>query len=65
MIPSYKGAVEAPAVPAMNPDDALELRFKQLTEQVHQLRDSIEYMNRERNRLKSEVEQLKNFINRQ
>ena len=64
MIPSYKGAVESAATPAIDPNDTLELRLKQLTEQVHQLRDSVEYMNRERNRLKSEVEELKNFINR-
>jgi predicted RNase H-like nuclease (RuvC/YqgF family) len=64
MIPAYSEEVKI----HVHEKDAdflpLEQQVRQLQEQFRILQESVEYMNRERARLKSDLDQLRNAINR-
>lgn len=61
MIPSYKEEVNI-TIQEKAQDQSLEQQVKDLQEQVRILRESIDYITREKSRLKSDVELLKNRI---
>lgn len=64
MIPAYSEEVKIQIQekdPSLLP---LEQQIRQLQEQVRILQESVEYANRERSRLKSDLEQIKNVISR-
>jgi phage shock protein A len=63
MIPAYSEDVKI-TIKEQNNDGSLENQVKELHEQVRLLRETVEYMNRERTRLKQEVEQIKNALSR-
>jgi regulator of replication initiation timing len=63
MIPAYSEDVKI-TIKEQNNDGSLENQVKQLHEQVRLLKETVEYMNRERTRLKQEVEQIKNALSR-
>ena len=64
MIPAYSEEVKITIKDhALDPN--LETRVKELHEQVRLLTETVEYMNRERSRMKSELDQLRAAINRQ
>jgi phage shock protein A len=63
MIPAYSEEVKI-TIKEQNNDGSLENQVKQLHEQVRLLTETVEYMNRERTRLKQEVEQIKNALSR-
>jgi regulator of replication initiation timing len=63
MIPAYSEDVKI-TIKEQNNDGSLENQVKQLNEQVRLLKETVEYMNRERTRLKQEVEQIKNALSR-
>jgi regulator of replication initiation timing len=63
MIPAYSEEVKI-TIKEQNNDGSLENQVKQLHEQVRLLKETVEYMNRERTRLKQEVEQIKNALSR-
>lgn len=61
MIPSYSEEVKI-TVHENNDNLTIQQELAQLKEQVRQLHETVEYINRERIRLKSELEQVKSFI---
>jgi regulator of replication initiation timing len=63
MIPAYKEEVKI-TIKESDPNSPLEQQVRQLQDQVRQLIETVEYMNRERGRLKSEVEELKHRFNK-
>lgn len=63
MIPAYSKKIDLPQkVDTSNA--SLEEQVSHLSEQVRILRDTVEYMNREKSRLKSEVESLRSYISK-
>ena len=64
MIPAYSEEVKI-TIKDQGLDPNLETRVKELHEQVRLLTETVEYMNRERSRMKSEMDQLRAAINRQ
>jgi|LauGreDrversion4_2_1035121.scaffolds.fasta_scaffold270448_2 predicted RNase H-like nuclease (RuvC/YqgF family) len=64
MIPAYSEEVKI-TIKEQSLDPNLETRVKELHEQVRLLTETVEYMNRERSRMKSELDQLRAAINRQ
>ena len=64
MIPAYSEEVKI-TIKEQGLDPNLETRVKELHEQVRLLTETVEYMNRERSRMKSEMDQLRAAINRQ
>ena len=64
MIPAYSEEVKI-TIKEQTLDPNLETRVKELHEQVRLLTETVEYMNRERSRMKSELDQLRAAINRQ
>ena len=64
MIPAYSEEVKI-TIKDQALDPNLETRVKELHEQVRLLTETVEYMNRERSRMKSELDQLRAAINRQ
>ena len=64
MIPAYSEEVKI-TIKEQGLDPNLETRVKELHEQVRLLTETVEYMNRERSRMKSELDQLRATINRQ
>ena len=64
MIPAYSEEVKI-TIKEQGLDPNLETRVKELHEQVRLLTETVEYMNRERIRMKSELDQLRAAINRQ
>jgi|GEM_PF-4013728 predicted RNase H-like nuclease (RuvC/YqgF family) len=64
MIPAYSEEVKI-TIKEQGLDPNLETRVKELHEQVRLLTETVEYMNRERSRMKSELDQLRAAINRQ
>ena len=64
MIPAYSEEVKI-TIKDKPLDPNLETRVKELHEQVRLLTETVEYMNRDRSRMKSEIEQLRSAINRQ
>jgi predicted RNase H-like nuclease (RuvC/YqgF family) len=64
MIPAYSEEVKI-TIKDQGLDPNLETRVKELHEQVRLLTETVEYMNRERSRMKSELDQLRAAINRQ
>ena len=64
MIPAYSEEVKI-TIKEQSLDPNLETRVKELHEQVRLLTETVEYMNRERSRMKSEMDQLRAAINRQ
>jgi regulator of replication initiation timing len=64
MIPAYSEEVKI-TIKDHVLDPNLETRVKELHEQVRLLTETVEYMNRERSRMKSELDQLRAAINRQ
>jgi predicted RNase H-like nuclease (RuvC/YqgF family) len=63
MIPAYSEQVKITVVEdqGLGP---IEEQIKQLREQVRQLSETVEFVNRERSRLKAEVESLKSMFNK-
>jgi predicted RNase H-like nuclease (RuvC/YqgF family) len=64
MIPAYSEEVKI-TIKEQGLDPNLETRVKELHEQVRLLTETVEYMNRERSRMKSDLDQLRAAINRQ
>jgi len=64
MIPAYSEEIKI-TIKEQGLDPNLETRVKELHEQVRLLTETVEYMNRERSRMKSELDQLRATINRQ
>lgn len=63
MIPAYNKEIPKTEKP-QDVNTSLEEQVQHLQEQVRILRDSIEYSNRERSRMKSEIDSLRYEINR-
>jgi predicted RNase H-like nuclease (RuvC/YqgF family) len=63
MIPAYSEEVKITVVERSN-DKTLEQQVADLREQVRQLQETVEYINRERSRLKSDLESLRYSINK-
>lgn len=64
MIPAYSEEVKI-QVHEKNTDLLpLEQQVRQLQEQVRVLQESVDFINREKSRLKSELDQIRNVINR-
>ena len=63
MIPAYSKEIQTLETPK-GVDISLEEQVKLLHEQVRILRETIDYVNRERSRMKGEIESLKAHINR-
>lgn len=64
MIPAYSEEVKIQVVEKDAGLLTLEQQVSQLREQVRQLQETVEYMNREKMRLKSDLDTLKNLIQR-
>lgn len=65
MIPSYKEEVKITVVDQKAVDDRdLLSQINELKEQVRQLSEMVNYMDRERSRVKSELENIKGVISR-
>jgi hypothetical protein len=64
MIPAYSEEVKI-TIKEQGLDPNLETRVKELHEQVRLLTETVEYMNRDRIRMKSELDQLRAAFNRQ
>jgi predicted RNase H-like nuclease (RuvC/YqgF family) len=63
MIPAYSEEVKITVVERSS-DKTLEQQVADLREQVRQLQETVEYINRERSRLKSDLESLRYSINK-
>jgi phage shock protein A len=63
MIPAYSEEVKITVKEPGNKTD-LEPQVRQLQEQVRQLIETVEYMNRERSRLKADIDILKSKLNK-
>jgi predicted RNase H-like nuclease (RuvC/YqgF family) len=63
MIPAYSEEVKITI--KEDPNAPLVQQVKELHEQVRLLTETVEYMNRERSRMKSDLDQLRAAINRQ
>jgi len=61
MIPSYSEEVKI-TIAENDSNLTIQQELAQLKEQVRQLYETVEYINRERSRLKSELEQVKSFL---
>jgi predicted RNase H-like nuclease (RuvC/YqgF family) len=64
MIPSYKEEVKITVIESSR-ELSLEQQVKELQEQVRILKESIDYINREKSRLKSDIDLLKQSARRQ
>jgi len=64
MIPAYKEEVKITVVEAPKPQGNLEEQVRQLQEQVHRLTETVNYMERERQRLKGELDIVKSKISK-
>jgi predicted RNase H-like nuclease (RuvC/YqgF family) len=64
MIPAYSEEVKIKVI-EKNDNSTLEQQVRELHEQVRLLTETVEYMNRERSRLKSELDTIRASINRQ
>jgi predicted RNase H-like nuclease (RuvC/YqgF family) len=64
MIPAYSEEVKIKVI-EKNDNSTLEQQVRELHEQVRLLTETVEYMNRERSRLKSELDIIRASINRQ
>ena len=64
MIPAYSEQVNIKVI-EKSENLPLEQQVNNLEEQVRLLKETVEYMNRERSRMKSEIESLNARINRQ
>jgi hypothetical protein len=62
VLPSYSENVNIKIVEKDGGDQDTQIR--ELKEQIQQLRDTIEYMNRERVRMKNDIESMKTMISR-
>ena len=63
MIPAYTQPVDIPEIPHES-DTSVDQQIQSLQNQVMQLRQSVDYLLRENNRLKSDVQTLTHAINR-
>jgi regulator of replication initiation timing len=61
VIPSYKEEVKI-SIQEKSQDLSFEQQIKDLQEQVRVLRESVDYITREKSRMKSEIDQLKNRL---
>lgn len=61
MIPSYKEEVKITVIEQPKTDDTT---FESLRSEIRQLKLMLEYQDRERQRLKNEIEDLKHMIRR-
>lgn len=65
MIPSYKEEVKITVVDQKEDEDKnLLAQINELKDQVRQLSEMVNYMDRERSRIKSELENIKGVISR-
>lgn len=64
MIPAYSEEVKITVVEVSNPGSNLEEQVQLLHEQVRRLTETVHYMERERQRFKSELETIKLKINK-
>lgn len=65
MIPSYKEEVKITVVDQKEDGDKnLLAQINELKDQVRQLSEMVNYMDRERSRIKSELENIKGVISR-
>jgi len=64
MIPAYSEQVNI-KVMETSENLSLEKQVNNLEEQVRLLKETVEYMNRERSRMKSEIESLNARLNKQ
>lgn len=63
MIPAYSEEVKITVVES-DKNASVEQKLQQLQEQVNRLTEAFDYINRERSRLKAEVESLRSMISR-
>ncbi len=64
MIPAYNEEVKIEVKEKDTNLLPLEQQIRQLQEHMRQLQETVEFMNRERSRLKSELDQIKNLMGR-
>lgn len=64
MIPSYKEEVKITIKEQTRSVDDLEGKVQQLEERVRQLYETVQYMERERVRLKADMESMKSHLSR-
>ncbi len=64
MIPAYKEDVKITIVEQTQQANDLEKKVQHLEERVRQLFETVQYMERERSRLKGEIDTLKHQLNR-
>lgn len=65
MIPSYKEEINITVIEGSKSESSLEDQVRQLQNQVQRLFETVNYMERERQRLKGEIETLKSRMNRE
>jgi predicted nuclease with TOPRIM domain len=65
MIPSYKEEVKITVVDQQKEDRELSVQIDELKEKVRQLTEMINYIDRERSRIKSDLDSIKNIISKQ
>jgi phage shock protein A len=64
MIPAYNEKIEPMPIVEDPTKQSVEQQIRMLQEQLAQLRETVEFMNRERTRLKNEVDRLSAQVNR-
>lgn len=64
MIPSYKEEVKI-TIKEVDPSQPLSEQVQRLQEQVQRLAETVDYINRERSRMKVELESLRSKLNRE
>lgn len=62
MIPSYSEDVKITVIEKLNSDQPLEHQIRVLQEQIQGLAQTVDYINRERSRMKSEIDSLKRLL---
>lgn len=63
MIPAYSKKIDLPEN-TVQTQASLEQQVAHLTEQVRMLTQTIEYINREKSRLKNDVEMLRSYLSK-
>lgn len=61
MIPSYKEEVKITIIDEKK-DLSIDQQIGELKEQIRQLKETVDYLHRDKNRLKSEIDSIKNSL---
>lgn len=64
MIPAYKEQVNITIVEQTSQTHNVEQKVQQLEERVRKLYETVQYMERERSRLKSEIDTIRQQLNK-